>query len=121
MKIIWNGILYEAKEKFELTGLKGKIKTDIPPEKRSLKNRPKYATGKSKIRFQDWLDIKTIDNCYGKGSDGKWYGWSHRAVYGFGIGDTVKKGDVAYKGREYTIKTEEQARETAKAFADGVS
>lgn len=23
----------------------------------------------------------------------KWYGWSHRAIYGFGVGDTVKKGD----------------------------
>ncbi len=23
----------------------------------------------------------------------KWYGWSHRGIYGFGIGHTVKKGD----------------------------
>ncbi len=23
----------------------------------------------------------------------RWYGWSHRAIYGFGIGDKVKKGD----------------------------
>ncbi len=23
----------------------------------------------------------------------KWYGWSHRAIFGFGIGDTVKEGD----------------------------
>ena len=23
----------------------------------------------------------------------KWYGWSHRAFYGFGIGDVVKEGD----------------------------
>lgn len=23
----------------------------------------------------------------------KWYGWSHRSIYGFGIGDKVKKGD----------------------------
>ena len=23
----------------------------------------------------------------------KWYGWSHRAICGFGIGDVVKKGD----------------------------
>ena len=23
----------------------------------------------------------------------RWYGWSHRAIFGFGIGDTVKKGD----------------------------
>lgn len=26
----------------------------------------------------------------------KWYGWSHRAIYGFGIGDNVKQGDCAY-------------------------
>lgn len=24
----------------------------------------------------------------------KWYGWSHRAIYGFGIGDVVKEGDL---------------------------
>ncbi len=23
----------------------------------------------------------------------KWYGWSHRAIFGFSIGDTVKEGD----------------------------
>ena len=27
----------------------------------------------------------------------KWYGWSHRALFGFGIGSTVKKGDSGYK------------------------
>ncbi len=26
----------------------------------------------------------------------KWYGWSHRAIYGFGIGSTVQRGDCAY-------------------------
>lgn len=25
--------------------------------------------------------------------DQKWYGWSHRAIYGFTIGDIVKEGD----------------------------
>ncbi len=24
----------------------------------------------------------------------KWFGWSHRAIHGFGIGDKVKKGDL---------------------------
>ena len=24
----------------------------------------------------------------------KWYGWSHRAMYGFGTGDEVKEGDL---------------------------
>lgn len=28
--------------------------------------------------------------------ENKWYGWSHRALYGFGIGSEVKKGDCAY-------------------------
>lgn len=27
----------------------------------------------------------------------KWYGWSHRAMYGFGVGSQVKKGDCAYQ------------------------
>ena len=27
----------------------------------------------------------------------KWYGWSHRAIYGFGIGSEVKKGMLAYR------------------------
>lgn len=26
----------------------------------------------------------------------KWYGWSHRAVYGFGVGSTCNKGDCHY-------------------------
>lgn len=26
----------------------------------------------------------------------KWYGWSHRAIYGFGIGSVVKKGSAAF-------------------------
>ena len=28
--------------------------------------------------------------------DGKWYGWSHRAIYGFKVGSTCKKGDCHY-------------------------
>ncbi len=28
----------------------------------------------------------------------KWYGWSHRAIYGFGIGSKVSKGDCGYVG-----------------------
>jgi hypothetical protein len=29
--------------------------------------------------------------------DQTWAGWSHRAIYSFGIGSKVKKGDCAYK------------------------
>lgn len=31
-------------------------------------------------------------------SEQKWYGWSHRAMYGFGIGEIVDAGD---EGAEY--------------------
>lgn len=27
----------------------------------------------------------------------KWYGWSHRAIYGFGVGSVVKRGDCGYQ------------------------
>jgi len=38
--------------------------------------------------------------------DNKWYGWSHRAIYGFGIGSTCKKGECHYKGS--TLKEQEE-------------
>ena len=28
--------------------------------------------------------------------EGKWYGWSHRAIYGFKVGSNCKKGDCHY-------------------------
>lgn len=33
----------------------------------------------------------------------KWYGFSHRAIYGFKIGDICRKGDLGV-GEEYTFK-----------------
>lgn len=51
----------------------------------------------------------------------KWYGWSHRAIYGFGIGSKVKKGDCGYKGKEKTAKTLDDAKQMAKDFAKAVS
>lgn len=30
----------------------------------------------------------------------KWYGWSHRAIYGFTIGSTCKKGDCHYSAKD---------------------
>lgn len=29
--------------------------------------------------------------------DNKWYGWSHRAIFGFGIGHKVKPGSIGFK------------------------
>jgi len=37
-----------------------------------------------------------ITHALGKSDDGKYYGWSHRAIYGFKIGDSVQKGDSGY-------------------------
>ena len=69
----------------------------------------------------------------------KWYGWSHRAVYGFTIGDVVHKGDVTNSSgwtEEYLkehpeedislpvgfkAKTLEDAKTMALAFAESVS
>jgi hypothetical protein len=53
----------------------------------------------------------------------KWYGWSHRAKYGFGVGSTVKKGDIAYKEKkgEWTAKTLEDAKQMAIDFAENIS
>jgi hypothetical protein len=52
----------------------------------------------------------------------KWYGWSHRAIYGFKIGSTCHKGDchhVPNKG-EWTAKTLDDAKQMAIDFAEGV-
>lgn len=38
----------------------------------------------------------TISNIGFSEKEQKWYGWSHRAFFGFGIGSKVKKGDIAY-------------------------
>ena len=68
----------------------------------------------------------------------KWYGWSHRAIYGFGVGDVVKSGDcTASSGwtQEYldmypekdrslpvgfVAKALDDAKRMAVAFADSV-
>jgi len=39
--------------------------------------------------------------------ENKWYGWSHRAIFGFEIGSTCKKGDCHYKGS--TLAEQEEA------------
>lgn len=42
-------------------------------------------------------DGSLITACIGFCEDEqKWYGWSHRAIYGFGVGSEVKRGDCAY-------------------------
>lgn len=43
----------------------------------------------------------------------KWYGWSHRAMYGFGVGSEVEQGDCAYVPTDM-----EDARKDAIRFWD---
>ena len=104
------------------------IETTIPMNKRTYDNRPKYADGKTKVHFKDWLGIKgekakpdhTVDS-YGKAeADGAWWGWSHRAIHGFGVGDKIKADTIGSGGKEFTIKNDDQARDMAIAFAKEV-
>ena len=42
--------------------------------------------------------------------DKKWYGWSHRGIYGFKIGSTCKKGDCHYNGVDESAAIEDAIR-----------
>jgi hypothetical protein len=107
------------------------IKTTIKPEDRTLKNIPLYADGKPKVRFQSWLNLvkspklydKLNDVSWGWSSNGKCYGWSHRAIAGFKVGQTVPKDTSGNPtpGKEWVIKTKEQAEKMAKLFAQNIS
>lgn len=53
----------------------------------------------------------------------KWFGWSHRAIFGFKAGDSVTKEHAGYtpeKG-EWTAKSLDEAKQIAIDFAEGVS
>ncbi len=57
----------------------------------------------------------------------KWYGWSHRARYGFGIGDKVEEGDCCNTASPdvalpvgFVAKTLDDAKKMAIAFAESV-
>lgn len=112
--------------KFEVPHKSGlsKLKTNIAPEDRSLKNLPRDAKGKSKVRFQDWLGISG-DGCNGpKGYDERYYGWSHRAIHGFKVGDEIKPDTIGYEGdgkSSYILKTEDEAKQHAIRFGKDVS
>jgi hypothetical protein len=116
-------------EKYEVPHISGKSKvtTNVPPEKRSLKNLPRNSKGKPKCRFTNWLGLKGNGS---KGYDGKYYGWSHRAITGIGVGDTIGPDHMAHKDvgkkekderKPYKIKTEKEAQEHAKRFMKMVS
>lgn len=63
----------------------------------------------------------------GKGKDGKWWGWSHRAMVGFGKGDRVFDEDYGddetpfVKHGKKVINTDDDAKTAAIKFARSVS
>jgi len=51
-------------------------------------------------QIQSWdLESEKINSaCIGfSPKEQKWYGWSHRSIYGFGIGSECKKGHIHFK------------------------
>ncbi len=56
-------------------------------------------------------------------SQDKWYGWSHRAIYGFSIGDIVKEGDCTASSLSvgFIAKDFRDCKQMAIAFAESVS
>jgi hypothetical protein len=64
--------------------------------------------------------------------DQKWYGWSHRAIFGFAVGDIAKAGDCVCQSGScdptqdvsvpigFEAKTLDDAKRMAIAFADSV-
>ena len=71
--------------------------------------------------------------------DQKWYGWSHRAIFGFAVGDSVKEGDITassgwtadYLKKHpekdlslpvgFSAKSLDDAKRMAVAFADAIA
>ena len=53
----------------------------------------------------------------------KWFGWSHRAIFGFGVGYTVRNGDSFDRRMPvgFKAKTLADAKRLASAFAESVS
>ena len=105
MKILGYDLIGNFKKvlRIEYYGIKGKCK--IAAEE-ALNNNNEYI---GTLKFAKYLSKHCHINSYEKllpepdvcsigfsEKEQKWYGWSHRAIYGFGIGSKVSKGDCAY-------------------------
>jgi len=104
--------------------------TKIAPEDRTVKNVPKDSKGHPLSTYPQWLGIRgerqtmnsSVDS-FGKAASGKWFGWSHRAIASFGIGDKITNKTSGFDriSKPFIIKTDEKARDVAKTFARSVS
>lgn len=102
-------------QEFKVKSITGKssLKTNISPEKRTLNNLPRDSKKKPKCKFQDWLGLK--GNC-SKGYDEKYYGWTHRGISGFGVGDNISSDSIAHKDYKYNYKTDTDNRKDLKSY-----
>lgn len=87
------------------------------------------------VRFVERMQISPIKRTsrsticsIGKSAvDGKWYGWSHRAMVGFAIGDRIFEENYGddrtpfIKHGRKVIRNDADARKAASAFAASVS
>lgn len=77
---------------------------------------------KKKKDFREQHEIREVEAGLGfSEKEQKWYGWSHRAYHGFGIGDKPKEIYPTGTKTGKVIKTLEQAKEAAKRFSESVS
>jgi len=130
---IWTATAYNMKGEYigDLEWLQRLIKMGIVPEVMPIKKGPKHK------------DANMGDGCtcsIGRSVlDGKWYGWSHRAIYGFKVGDKVDKDSCcassglidSYLKKHpeldvslpvgFIAKTIKDTKRMAIAFADSVS
>jgi hypothetical protein len=103
--------------------------SNTPETRRVRENQTQLAKrfGITQFEFREpGLSIKTIGF---SPSRRKWYGWSHRAVAGFGIGDTIPRAqfpdspdarkDPGKSGAKITSLS--MAKQTAAAFAAEVA
>jgi hypothetical protein len=68
--------------------------TDVPPEKRTFDNLPRNKDKSPKVSFRLWLGISKPGD---RATNGRFYGWSHRAIASFGKGDIIKPGVIGNK------------------------
>ena len=57
--------------------------------------------------------------------DQKWYGWSHRALFGFGIGSKTKRGDCSFVHGNvlelFASFSDDEKKRVVKVDADGIT
>lgn len=69
-------------------------------------------------RARDGDKVASVGFCE---AENKWYGWSHRAIHGFGIGDRELSLSPGGDSHGAVIESLDEAREAAVEFADSVS